>query len=61
MSDNALLQIIINKSPVEIKSLLYQIANSGITWDSFIGKTEEVALIAFPDNTFARGEEVNAY
>jgi hypothetical protein len=52
MNDTALAQMIVNKSPIEIKSLLYQTAVETKSWDSFVQTAEEVTWIAFPDKTY---------
>jgi hypothetical protein len=43
MNDTALTHMIVNKSPIEIKSLLYQTAVEAKSWDSFVQTAEEVA------------------
>jgi hypothetical protein len=56
MNNTALAQMIVNKSPIEIKALLYQTASMVNTWDEFVQKAEEVAWIAFPDKELSRVE-----
>lgn len=52
----ALIQMVVNKSPKEIKALLYQTACESGTWENFIQKADEVSWIAFPDNLLSRVE-----
>jgi hypothetical protein len=49
MQEAALFQMIVNKSPIEIKGFLYQTASVAKTWDEFMQKAEGIAWIAFPD------------
>ncbi|MGL5707633.1 MAG: retroviral-like aspartic protease family protein [Aeromonas sp.] len=57
MSNETLAQMIVTKSPSEIKALLYQTALSVSSWDAFVQKAEEVSWIAFPDKMLTRVEE----
>jgi hypothetical protein len=43
MQEAALFKMIINKSPIEIKGLLYQTASVAKTWDEFMQKAEEIS------------------
>ena len=56
MQEAALFQMIVNKSPIEIKGLLYQTALGAKSWDEFMQKAEEDAWIAFPDKMLLRVE-----
>ncbi len=51
-----LTQVVIKKSPTEIKSLLVQAAETLQTWDQFIKRAEDIAWIAFPDKCLNRIE-----
>ncbi|WUR05035.1 endonuclease [Vairimorpha necatrix] len=51
---DALCQMVINKSPMEIKALLYQTATTVQTWQGFIQKAEEISWIPYPDKMLAR-------
>nr|AHW68383.1 hypothetical protein NP_05G12 [Nosema pernyi] len=51
-----LTQVVINKSPVEMKALLLQTAESAPTWDMFRKRAEDIAWIAFPDKSLNRVE-----
>ncbi|KAF9760594.1 Retrovirus-related Pol polyprotein from transposon [Nosema granulosis] len=52
-----LTQVVINKSPGDMKALLLQAAETAQSWDSFIKRAENVAWIAFPDHTLNRVEQ----
>ncbi|KAF9760649.1 Transposon Ty3-I Gag-Pol polyprotein [Nosema granulosis] len=56
ISMEALAQMIVNKAPTEIKSLLYQTALSATNWDNFVQRAEEMAWIAYPDKILTRVE-----
>lgn len=56
MNLDALSQLIINKSPIEIKGLLYQASTNAGSWEEFVQAAEEISWIAYPDQTISRVE-----
>ncbi|KAF9760910.1 hypothetical protein NGRA_2960 [Nosema granulosis] len=54
MNSCALAQVLIGKSPDNIKSLLFQAIKQFNDWHLFIQRAEQVAWLAYPDKTFNR-------
>ncbi|MGL4848941.1 MAG: hypothetical protein ACRC28_08430, partial [Clostridium sp.] len=52
----ALAEMVVQKTPSEIKTYLWQTARNTLSWEDFIQMAEEVAGIAFPDKMLSRVE-----
>lgn len=52
----ALTWIIVNKSSIDIKELLYQLAKGAQGWDHFVQIAEEVSWISYSEKILSRVE-----